>query len=91
MRRDDRGRRGTNPFIDLGLRVRFRGGSGGVNDGREFIVVPESNLVRLVRFIGHGNTMGGPAARLVYYAGENIRSTSIGGRQSDERDKWRRM
>jgi hypothetical protein len=57
VREVDIGRRGTNPFIDLGLRVRFRGGSGGVNDGSEFIVVPESNLVRLVRFIGHGNTM----------------------------------
>jgi hypothetical protein len=54
----------TDPFIDLGLRVRFRGGSGSVNDGCEFIVVPKSNLVRLVGFIGHGNTMGGPAARL---------------------------
>jgi len=45
----------TNPFVDLGLRVRFRGGSGSVNDGCELIVVPISNLVRLVRFIGHGN------------------------------------
>lgn len=57
-------RKTTNPFIDLGLRLRFRGGSGSVNDGCELIVVPESNLVCLVRFIGHGNTMGGSAARL---------------------------
>lgn len=35
-----------------------------MDDGREFIVIPISNLVRLVRFIGHGNTMGGSAARL---------------------------
>jgi hypothetical protein len=25
-------RKTTNPFVDLGLRVRFRGGSGSVND-----------------------------------------------------------
>ena len=76
-------RKTTNPFVDLGLRVRFRGGSGSVNDGCELTVVPISNLIRPVRFIGHGNTMGRPAARLVYYAGENIRSSSIGERQSD--------
>lgn len=54
----------TDPFIDLGLRIRFRGGSSSMNDGRKFSVVPISNLVRLMSFIGHGNTMGGPGARL---------------------------
>jgi hypothetical protein len=35
-----------------------------MNDGHEFRVIPISNLVRLVSFIGHGNTMKGPGARI---------------------------
>jgi hypothetical protein len=54
----------THPFIDLGLRVGFGGRSSSVNDGNEFRVVPVSNLVCLVNFIGHGNTMRGPRARI---------------------------
>jgi hypothetical protein len=54
----------THPFIDLSLRVGFGGCSSSVNDGNEFRVIPISNLVRLVNFIGHGNTMKGPRARI---------------------------
>jgi len=54
----------TYPFIGLCLGVGFRGGSSSVNYGREFSIIPISNLICLVSFIGHGNGMGGPAARL---------------------------
>jgi hypothetical protein len=57
-------RTATHPFIDPGLGVGFGGGSGSVNDGHEFGVVPVSNLICLVSFIGHGNGMKGPGARL---------------------------
>lgn len=69
----------VEPFIDFSLGVGFGSGSSRVNDGYEFRIVPISNLVRLVSFIGHGNTIrGGPRREEVYYAGENIRETSRG-------------